>query len=140
MAQFDMSDPDQAQNAMALLTNCIVSGSKVEIVRKSGRRTLSQNSALWLMFTQLADELNEKGLDQRKVLKESVSIPWSKDTICEFIWKPVQKAVVEKESTTDLTTREIDEVFAVLQRHLHQQFDLGITFPSIQTLINEQRI
>lgn len=136
---YDMSKQEDFQKAMSLLAMAGENGSMIEMKVKRGTRTLRQNNSLWLMFTQLADELNSQGLDQKKVLKEEVAIPWQSDSIREFLWKPVQKAVVGTESTTELTTKQIDEVFVVLQRHLHEAVGISISFPSLETLLLEQR-
>lgn len=137
--KFDLSLSSDYKKAIELIDSIKKNGSIVEIVKKSNNRTLTQNSALHLMFSQLAEELNSQGLDQRKTLKPSVSIPWSKDSVKELLWRPIQEAVVDKESTTDLTTKEIDEVFRIMQIHLHSVVGISIEFPSIETLINKQR-
>jgi len=102
-------------------------------------RTLRQNRAMHLMFTQLADELNDAGLDMRKTLKPAIDIPWNGDRVKEFLWRPIMKAQLAKESTTELTTKDIDRIFETIVRHLGEKFGLIIEFPSIETLINNQR-
>ena len=99
------------------------------------QRTPRQSRALHVLFDLLAKNLNEHGLDQRKVLKESVDIPWSKDSIKAQIWRPVQKAQLNKNSTTELTTKEIDEVFDTIIKHLGQKFGISQDFPSIDTVL-----
>jgi hypothetical protein len=103
------------------------------------KRTLSQNKSLHLMFEQLANELNDNGLDVRSTLKEDIEIPWNSYLIKELIWKKVQKAQLGKESTTQLTTKEINQVFEVIARHLAQKFGIVIEFPSIETLMMKER-
>lgn len=139
MVKFDMSKSEDAEKAMTILAKAIAEKTTVDIVKKSNFRTITQNAALHLMFEQLADELNSKGLDQRKVLKESIEIPWTKDSIKEYLWRPIQEAKFDTTSTTDLKTNEIDEVFKILQRHLNQKLNIGIEFPSIETLILSQK-
>lgn len=102
------------------------------------KRTNLQNKALHLYFTQLAKSLNDAGLDMKKVLKPEVDIPWNGETIKEFIWRPVQKAQLNKESTTELTTKEIDEVFDTINRHL-AKFGIHNLFPSIETIMDQLR-
>ena len=139
MVKFNMSNQDDVQEAMSLIGKAVAEGLTLDIVKKSKYRTITQNAALHLMFEQLAAELNSYGLDQRKVLNKSVEIPWSKDSVKDFLWRPIQDAKFKTTSTTDLKTDEIDEVFKILQRHLNQKLDIGIDFPSIETLINNQR-
>lgn len=103
------------------------------------KRTDRQNRALHKMFQILADELNGAGLDQRKVLKPAIDIPWSRDSVKNQIWRPVQKAQLGKKSTTELTTVEIDQVFDTINKHLGERFGLHVPFPSIETiLINKE--
>jgi hypothetical protein len=100
----------------------------VSIVVKK-KRTLTQNSAMHLYFRMLADTLNDAGLDQRKTLKPNVEIPWNETAIKELIWRPIQLAVVSKESSAELTTTEIQEVYEVLNRHLADRFGISLPWP-----------
>lgn len=98
------------------------------------QRTIQQNRALHLYFQILADTLNDAGLDMKKILKPEIDIPWNKDTVKNFLWRPIQKAQINKKSTTELTTREIDLVFNTLNRHL-SQFGIHESFPSFQEVM-----
>lgn len=103
------------------------------------QRTLKQNRALHLLFTHLADALNDAGLDMKKTLKPEVDIPWSGRTVKEYLWRPVMVAQLRKQSTTEMTTKDLDEVFNTLLRHLGQKFGLSVEFPSIESLANIKR-
>ena len=99
------------------------------------QRTTQQNKALHKFYEILSDELNEKGLNVRAVLKPTVEIRWTPDMIKEYIWRPIQKAQLGKESTTEMTTAEVDKVFATIQHHLGEKFGIELSFPSIESLI-----
>ena len=103
-------------------------------------RTESQNKALHLYFTQLAEMLNDAGLDMRKVLRPSISIPWSGETIKEYLWKPVMEFQLQKSSTTEMTTKDIDEVYDTINRHIGEKFGITLEFPSMESLINKSRV
>lgn len=96
------------------------------------KRTSTQNKALWKYFELLAEELNAAGYDMKKTLKPAVDIPWNKTTICEYIWKPVQKAQLMKESTTELTTSEVDKVYETINRFLAEKTGVSIDFPHVE--------
>jgi len=98
-------------------------------------RTTKQNNSLHLMFEHLAASLNDAGLDMKKTLKPEVDIPWDKQTVKDYLWRPVQKAMLKKESTTELTTKEIDRVMNALTKHLATKFGLELEFPSVETLM-----
>lgn len=105
-------------------------------------RTLQQNRALHKFFGLLAEELNKAGLDMKVVLKPEVDIPWTAQMVKEFLWRPIQKAYIGKQSTTELEkVKEIDEIYEILNRHLAQKFgEFGlenVPFPSLENLLNQ---
>jgi len=99
------------------------------------QRTVRQNKALHVLFRLLAETLNDNGLDMRKTLKPGIDIPWSPESAKEYLWRPVQEAQLNKKSTTELTTKEIDEVFDTINKHLGEKFGVHVPFPSIEELI-----
>lgn len=104
------------------------------------RRTQRQNRALHKLFEMLAQNLSDAGLDMRKTLSPGIEIPWTAASVKEYLWRPVQKAQLNKTSTTELTTKEIDEVFDTLNRHLGQKFSLHVPFPSIEDVIHDKQV
>ncbi len=92
-------------------------------------RTELQNSAMHLYFRMLADALNDAGLDMKKTLKPEIDIPWSDERVKEFLWRPLQEAMVAKESTTKLTTGEPAQIYDVLDRHLGMKFGIHVPWP-----------
>ena len=103
-------------------------GTIIEAESPSKQRTLTQNRALHQFCKMLADTLNAAGYDQMKVLRHDASIPWSQHTVKENLWKPLQKAMLDKGSTTQANTKDYNEVHRVLCRHLAEK--LGVTCPS----------
>lgn len=106
--------------------------------KKYPKRTNQQNKALHVLFQLLSNTLNEAGLDMRATLKPDINIPWSGPSVKEFLWRPVQTAQLQKKSTTELTTVEIDQVFDTINRHLGERFGLHIHFPSIEEIMLRQ--
>lgn len=100
----------------------------LEFKRKAKQRTLTQNRALHLFCEWLADTLNEAGYDMRKTLREDVDVPWTQASVKEYLWRPIQIAMTDKQSTTEITTVEPTDIHAVLSRHLGER--LGITCPA----------
>ena len=98
------------------------------------QRTLTQNRALHKYFELIAEELNDAGLDMKAVLKPNVDIPWSKQTVKDYLWRPIQILQLKKVSTINLTTRDIDKVFETFNRHIGK-FGIHIPFPNIESLI-----
>lgn len=110
--------------------------------QKNTYRTAQQNKALHLYFEQLAQTLNDAGLDMRLVLKENVQISWTKDNVKDYLWRPFQMALIRKHSTAKLDKKkEIDLVWENLNRHLVEKFGAVAEFPqfpSIETAINSK--
>ena len=96
-------------------------------VKTGKQRTLTQCRALHLFFRMLADELNAKQMDMRKVLRHDVELQWTPAAVKEYIWRPIQEAVIAKESTTEADRQEYDKVYQVLAHHMATR--LGITCP-----------
>ena len=93
-------------------------------------RTEQQNRALHLYFQLLADEFNNAGYTVQLVLSKKMDLDWTKDSVKELLWRPAQRAILGKTSTTELNKIEdIDKVFDHLNRHLGEKFEVHIPFP-----------
>lgn len=101
---------------------------------KDTQITGQQKKALHVYFKLLADELNDAGLDMRKTLRPGIDIPWGKMTVKEYLWKSVQKTYIMKASTNDLTIKEVNEVYEILNRYVAEKFGLTVDFPSIEQI------
>lgn len=103
---------------------------RVKLERETGVRTGTQNQALHLWFEMLAQELNESGYTVQLVLKEKIDLDWSLESVKELLWRPAQKALVKKKSTTELDkTSNITTVWEHLNRHLGEKFAIHVPFP-----------
>ena len=91
------------------------------------------------MFKQLADNLTEQGFDMKKTLREDIDIQWTPDLIKRYLWKTVQEAICEKESTTQITTQEINQIFGIISKAIGERCGIELIFPSIETIFNQQR-
>lgn len=93
--------------------------------------TRQQQKALHVGFRLIADELNNSGLDMRATLKPEVQIPWSSESVKEYLFKPVMSLAVGKESTTELDKLgEIEKVWDIVMRFLGENHGIEyIDFP-----------
>ncbi len=91
--------------------------------------TDAQRNALHVYFRTLAKALNDAGLDMRSTLKDEIEIPWSEHTVKSHLWKLLQKAITNKTSVTQLHSRELNEIFDVLNLHLSQKLGIKVPFP-----------
>ena len=94
------------------------------------QRTSKQNRSLHKFCTDLAQVLNSSGLSMTKVLKPSIEIEWSQESVKKYLWHPIQDAMFDKVSTADLTTDQVAKVYEVLNRHLGEKFKTHVPFPT----------
>lgn len=123
----------------ALAEQILNSNGKISVdVKRLGTRSAAQNSSLHLFCRWLSDALNEAGLSVRETLREDVEIPWTPDSVKELIWRPVQKAMIGKESTTRMNKLEPSDVYDVLMRHLGEKHGIYVAWPSVETMREEE--
>ena len=92
--------------------------------------TSQQNKALHVGFQLLAEALNDSGYEMKAVLAvKNIDIPWTKESVKEVLWRPIQLAMTEKGSTTELGITEVSDVWNVLLRHLGENFGVTVEFP-----------
>ncbi len=138
MPLFNLSNEHDYDRATEYFSSLCIEGKFIELKIASKQRTSRQNRSLHLMFTQLADQLNDAGKDLQTTLRADVSVAWTPELTKALLWKPVMKAVTGKDSTRLLTTVELDKVFEILSKHLGETLGLEIQFPSIESLIHQQ--
>lgn len=93
------------------------------------QRTPLQNKSLHLWLRLCADFLNESGYDMEAVLvAKSVAVPWSAISFKEVIWRPIQEAHTQKESSAEVTTTDYNTIYETLTRHFATH--MGITLPA----------
>lgn len=94
------------------------------------KRTGQQNKAMHKFFSLLADALNSAGLDIKQTLKEDFEIPWNEHTVKELIWRPVQMAMYNIESTTNLDKMQVSDIYETINRQMASKHGVGVAFPS----------
>ena len=92
------------------------------------QRTPKQNNSLHLFCEQAAEALTDAGYDIQKTIVHQMDVPWSATAFKELIWRQAQKTYLGKVSTTELTTKEVDGVYDVVNRYL-SQFGIHIPWP-----------
>lgn len=66
-------------------------------------------------------------------------INWNQELVKNRLWRPAQIAATGKQSSTDLSTVEIQEVFDEFNRFTAQVWGISIPWPSIDSLSESQR-
>jgi len=102
---------------------------RVEIDNEQ-QRTGTQNKALHVFCHLLRVELNEKGLDIRKVLTHKIDIPWTDASVKEYLWKPTQETLTLKKSTTEANRIDYNLVYETINRYMSENFGIYVPWPS----------
>ena len=99
----------------------------VEVEAKTAKtRTQRQNRALHVFCRQLAETVREKDFDTAKFFKSGFEVPFTTEIVKDNVWKPIQRAVTNKERSSKLSRTEVSEVFDVINRLLAEK---GIHVP-----------
>ena len=102
----------------------------LRVSMKTGQqRTGKQNNSLHKFCGDLAIELNSGGLDMRKFMKAGYPIPWTKETVMDNIWRPIQMALTGHKSTTKPLTSDYPMIYDALNVKLAEH-GIYVPFPS----------
>ena len=97
------------------------------------QRTNQQNKALHLYCQLVADEMNAAGYDAQTAITLPISL--TQDIVKENIFKVIMRALYpDKESTTELSTTEMQNVYEHMNSATAQKFGISMDFPSDEAL------
>jgi len=134
MKKYTINSDMSLLDVIQLITTIYKDKKHVTISIHPQQRSGKQNNSLHKYCEMLADELNDKGLDMRKVLKPEIDIPWTGKSIKKYIWKEIQKIMFDTDSTADLTRPEVSQVYDVINRNMINTHDINVPFPSKDNL------
>lgn len=127
----NLQNENEAKKAKEKFNFFLRNGKTIDLTEKKNTRTTRQNSALHLLFTIVSNQLNEMGLEfQYLGLKGKViSVRHTPNLVKEHIWRPIQIALFNIESTRKINTEQINEIVDVLAKYFAEKGIL-IQFPS----------
>tara|TARA_R100000541_G_scaffold26713_1_gene36080 strand:+ start:54 stop:515 length:462 start_codon:yes stop_codon:yes gene_type:complete len=111
----------------------LLQGNLVELKKVKEKRTDQQNRSLHLFFTIISRELNELGLEYIYFgLKGTeIHLMYTPELVKNFFWKPIQIALFDFESTTKLTTEQINKISDVIIKFFAEK-EVLIEFPCLE--------
>ena len=100
------------------------------------KRSGQENKALHVLFQNISFELNEKGFEYtwKGIQGFDISVKYTPEIVKNFIWKPLQNALLNKSSTTQLTHNDIQLIFYILGKFFAEN-KIEIQFPSKEQLM-----
>lgn len=101
--------------------------------------TNQQMKAIHLYLEMVADALDREGHTMQDVVREikRAEIRPTKDALKEVVWKPIAKILFNVDSTTKLTTGQVDRVYEVMNKWLGDSFELHVEFPSVDSDVDK---
>ena len=134
-------------NSLDIMTNFFEKNEgktvSIELKRVNNQRSVRQNSAMHLWFTQVSEEMNDVGVPLVVQIgnREKIERPWNALSVKNLIFRPVMEAITDKKSTTQLERGELDKVLEPIMKWLAEDWMISIPFPSeeelaLQSLIN----
>lgn len=88
-----------------------------------------QNRALHLFFRFVSHELVSAGI-YPVLTGLNIEIKPTPIYIKEFIWKPIQESIFGTNSTRQLNSKQIDEVYVVISKWLGETTGVHVDFPN----------
>lgn len=102
------------------------------------QRTLKQNASLHKYLRELAEAMADAGYDMREAIH--VPIRPTPENVKETMWRAVQRAMFPGvESTTQLTTVQMQEVYKQLDYFTGERFGIHVEWPCEESLSEAQR-
>lgn len=99
-------------------------------MKKITKLSKEQEGAFHLWCQRMADDLNEKGLGMRKVLKESIEIDWTKDSFKKYMFKKILEVAYGLDSTKKMNTSQMNKVCDTIHRHFGEKYGVHVPFPT----------
>jgi len=116
---------------MELSKKEIEAGIEAVIINERQRST-QQNKSFYKWIEEVASECEAQGVDRKTMVGDlgDASIPITGKFIKEVIWFHYMVSMFGKESTTQLTTKEMTEVEKSVTLHLQEHYGLQTKWPS----------
>ena len=130
MDKYTINSDMSLLDIIQLITNIYKDKRHVTISIHPQQRSLTQNSAIHKYFELLAGEFNDEGIDMCTVLNSSIEIPWTPELVKELLWKRVQSAMFDIDSTSKLSRQQVSQVYDVLHKKLALDHGINVAFPS----------
>lgn len=139
---YDFTDLDSIFEFNQQYNEFVLKGSQVifkdnkeeeEKKKKKQTRSVRQNASLHLFFSMISEQLNEIGMEYTYTgLKGSqISLMYTQQLVKLFFWKPIQLALFDSDSTTKLTTSEMNRIIDIMIKFFGDK-GVVIEFPHLE--------
>lgn len=136
--KYDSNNPIETARCKNRFNFLIKNKRLIELKDIKNTRTNQQNRALHLFFDFISEELNNLGMEFKYIglSTPEISLMYTPDLVKNMVWRPIQIALFDVVSTTDLDTEQMNQIIDVITKFLGDR-GVKIEFPNIETLMNE---
>lgn len=108
---------------------------------RTQKRTSQQNRSMHKYFQLVSDEAKNTGSTFSDFIRNrpKMEMPWTPQRVKEM-WKAAAMHMYGVDSTTKLTTKQIDQVYDVVNKVLGEELNIHIPFPSKDNLNEYENI
>lgn len=133
------SNNNEVKKAKEYFDKLINQDCKFELKKIVQTRSSLQNSSLHLFFAFVSTELNGLGLTFKYdgLNLKGLESRYTPLIVKEFIWRPIQIAMFNIQSTKKINTQQINEIIDVITKYFGDR-GINLEFPSIETLMNKK--
>ena len=131
--QYDTSISSELK-ALQFRYNFLIENKKVVDLKTVNKtRTSQQNKAIHKFFMIMSEQLNELGIEYlyHGPTGKEISLMYTPELVKMFFWKPIQNALFDFESTTKLTTLQMNQIIDVIVKFFGDKGVL-IEFPNVE--------
>lgn len=134
--KYDLNNDIQKAEAKNKFNALIFKKACIEIKEIKETRSAKQNRALHCFFRIISEQLNELGMEfnYQGVTGNTFSTRYTPLVVKDFLWRPIQIALFNIESTTKIDTKQINEIVEVIYKFFAER-GIDIEFPSIESLM-----
>jgi len=134
--KFDLKCPKDWELYQAYLVEKVDDSKHytIEVKKVQDSRTSQQRKSIELYCKLMSEALNDGGIDYVKFLETikewGYETPWSQEKVKDQ-WRLLQSTLFNKESTTELTTNEVTEVYDLMNREfIRLAHGVSVEFPN----------
>lgn len=115
-------------------------GKQIQVVIQERPSFISppQRASLHLWFTHMAQALNDSGQEIQHILK--VDVPYTNHSVKQCIWEPIQKSYLQTENISELQTRDVDQIFDILNRGIGDYTGVNVPWPQRKKIDNQLQL
>ena len=128
----NLSDKQDLYRFDVAVKNLKSKGATVALEEGKPSRTLRQNNAIHLYCEMIAETLNDQDrmFTFNGIKGVEIEIRYTQNLVKETLWRPIQMALFDKDSTTKLTTEEVGKIAEHIEMFFAKQ-GIDLPFPSI---------